>query len=222
MYEHVPIYHSIVLDCTPSYAFCGLTSHHRVRCSSALKQLAKHHSHVTNTPCKAPQKSRRGRYSFICPSIATNSEYRGSGRQNIARAIPESNLITGVGARRGHWFVIAIMLFLVLRHPTCASCVARMCCRMSNSIKHVWACPDQSSRRGHWFHIAIMLFLVLRHPTSHHVLHESVVGCPLLSTSKYEHVPINHRGVGIDFNWKHDVVSATSSNLRIMCCMDVL
>ena len=35
-----------------------------------------------------------------------------------------------------------------------------------------------------------MLFLVLRHPTSHHVLHESVVGCPLLSTSKYEHVPI--------------------------------
>jgi hypothetical protein len=32
------------------------------------------------------------------------------------------------------------------------------------------------------------------------VLHECVVGCPLLSTSKYEHVPINHRGVGIDFN----------------------
>ena len=25
------------------------------------------------------------------------------------------------------------MLFLVLRHPTCASCVAWMCCRMSNS-----------------------------------------------------------------------------------------
>jgi len=45
-----------------------------------------------------------------------------------------------------------------------------------------------------------MLLLVLRHPTSHHMLHESVVGCPLLSTSKYEHVPINHRGVGIDFN----------------------
>jgi hypothetical protein len=45
-----------------------------------------------------------------------------------------------------------------------------------------------------------MLLLVLRHPTSHHVLHGSVVGCPLLSTSKYEHVPIYHRGVGIDFN----------------------
>jgi len=32
----------------------------------------------------------------------------------------------------------------------------------------------------------------------HHVLHECVVGCPILS-SMYEHVPINHRGVGIDF-----------------------
>jgi hypothetical protein len=57
------------------------------------------------------------------------------------------------------------MLLLVLRHPTCASCVAWMCCRMSNSIKHVWACPHQSSRRRHWFLIAIMLFSVLRHPT---------------------------------------------------------
>jgi hypothetical protein len=32
----------------------------------------------------------------------------------------------------------------------------------------------------------------------HHVLHECVVGCPILS-STYEHVQINHRGVGIDF-----------------------
>jgi hypothetical protein len=32
----------------------------------------------------------------------------------------------------------------------------------------------------------------------HHVLHECVVGCPILS-SMYEHVPINHHGVGIDF-----------------------
>ena len=31
----------------------------------------------------------------------------------------------------------------------------------------------------------------------HHVLHECVVGYPNLS-SMYEHVPINHRGVGID------------------------
>ena len=59
---------------------------------------------------------------------------------------------------------IAIMLLLV-RHPTCASCVAWMCCRLSDSIKHVWAWPDQSSRRGHRFSLTIMLFLVLRHPT---------------------------------------------------------
>ena len=72
---------------------------------------------------------------------------------------------TGVGARRGHWFLIAIMLLLVIRHPTCASCVAWMCCRMSNSIKHVWACPDLSSRRKCRFLFAIMLLLVLRHPT---------------------------------------------------------
>ena len=130
------------------------------------------------------------------------------------------------------------MLLLVLRHPTCASCVAWMCCRMSNSIKHVWACPDLSSRRGHRFLIAIMLLMVLRHPTCascvawmccwmsnsiehvwqvpiyhrgvgidfplqsccswcyviqpvHHVLHECVVGCPLLS-SMYKRVPIFH------------------------------
>ena len=88
------------------------------------------------------------------------------------------------------------MLLLVPRHPTCASCVAWMRCRMSNSIKHAWACPDQSSRRGHWILIAIMLFFVLRHPTYHHVLHECVVGCPVQS-SMNEHVPINHRGVGI-------------------------
>jgi len=81
-------------------------------------------------------------------------------RQNLARAYG-----TGVGARRGHCILIAIMLLLVLRHPTCASCVAWMCCRMSNSIEHVWACPDQSSGRGHRFNSAIMLFLVLPHPT---------------------------------------------------------
>ena len=69
MYKHVPIYHSIVLDSTPSNTPFALTSHHRVRCSSGLKQLAKHYSHVTNAPCKAPKKIRRGRYSFICPSF---------------------------------------------------------------------------------------------------------------------------------------------------------
>jgi len=78
------------------------------------------------------------------------------------------------------------------------------------------------ARRGHWFLLAIMLLLVLRHPTCvHHVLHECIVGCPILS-SKYEHVPINHRGVGIDHYCNHVVVSVTSSNLCIMCCMNVL
>ena len=31
----------------------------------------------------------------------------------------------------------------------------------------------------------------------HNILHECVVGCPILS-SMHEHVPIYHRGVGID------------------------
>ena len=70
-----------------------------------------------------------------------------------------------LSSRRRHWFSLAIMLFLVLRHPTCASCIAWMCCRTSNSIKHVWACPDLSSRRGHRFLIEFMLLIVLRHPT---------------------------------------------------------
>ena len=40
-------YHLIVFDSTPSCTLCALTSHHRVRCSSGLKHLAKHHSHET-------------------------------------------------------------------------------------------------------------------------------------------------------------------------------
>ena len=236
------------------------------------------------------------------------------------------------------------MLLLVFRHPTCASCVAWMCCRVSNSIKHVWACPDdQSSRRGHRFLIVIMLVFVLRHPTCvsyiawmccrmsdsinkhvwacpdlsfdrlglytflrflrsnfspsrplqlcfeaacetsfardiylsvcpsqltqntevrgdkishvlsrspilsqawvhgvgidlilqsccsscyviqpvHHVLHECVVGCPILS-SMYEHVPINHRGVGIDFILQSCCSWCYVIQPLIMCCMNVL
>ena len=65
MYEHVPIYHLIVLDCTPSYTLCALTYHHRVRCSSGLKQLAKHHQHVTYTPCKAPKKAVEGATALL-------------------------------------------------------------------------------------------------------------------------------------------------------------
>ena len=67
IYEHAPIYHLIVLDSTPSYTLCAQTSQHRVRCSSAFKQLAKHHWHVTNTPCKAPQKAVEGATAlFVC------------------------------------------------------------------------------------------------------------------------------------------------------------
>ena len=98
---------------------------------------------------------------------------------------------------------IAIMLFSVLRHPTCASCVACMCCRMSDSIKHVWACPDLSLRCGHrslfqscccWcyviqpvHHIDFLLqscccWCYVIQPV-HHVLHECVVGCPILSST---------------------------------------
>jgi len=46
----------------------------------------------------------------------------------------------------------------------------------------------------------------------HHVLHECVVGCPILS-SMYEHVPINHRGVGIAIYRNHVLLGATSSSL---------
>ena len=59
---------------------------------------------------------------------------------------------------------------------------------------------------------------VIQH--AHHVLHECVVGCPIPS-SMYEHVPINHHGVDIAIYRNHVVVS-TSSNLCIMCCMNVL
>ena len=70
--EHVPFYHFIVLDSTPSYTLCALTSHHRVRCSSGLKHV-KHHQHVTNTPCKAPQKSVEGATAlFVCLSVLSS------------------------------------------------------------------------------------------------------------------------------------------------------
>jgi len=52
---------------------------------------------------------------FVCSVVVDDKRER----QNIARAYG-----TGVGARRGHRFLIAIMLLLVQRHPTCASCVA--------------------------------------------------------------------------------------------------
>ena len=50
---------------TSSFTLCALTSHHRVRCSSGLKQLAKHHQHVTYTPCKAPKKAVEGATALL-------------------------------------------------------------------------------------------------------------------------------------------------------------
>ena len=70
-------------------------------------------------PMQSTPKSRRGRYSFICLSVCSVVVDDRRERQNIARAYG-----TGVGSRRGHWFFIASMLLMVLRHPTCASCVA--------------------------------------------------------------------------------------------------
>jgi len=80
-------------------------------------------------------------------------------------------------------------------HVLCAtssnlsSCIACMCCRMSSSIKHVWAFPDLSSRCGHrsLFQSCCCWCYVIQ--PVHHILHECVVGCPILS-SMYGHVPI--------------------------------
>jgi len=99
MYEHVPIYHLIFLDSTPSYTLCTLTSHHRVRLCSGLYQLAKHHWHVTNAPCKALQKSRRGRYCFICLSVClfVLSSWMISVRDKISHVLTERAWVRGVG-----------------------------------------------------------------------------------------------------------------------------
>ena len=71
-FAHVPIFHFIVMDSTPPYTLCAPTSQHRVRCSSAFKQLAKHHWHVTNTPCKAPKKAVEGATAlYVLTSVRT-------------------------------------------------------------------------------------------------------------------------------------------------------
>ena len=88
IYEHAPIYHLIVLDSTPSYTLCALTSHHRVRCSSSLKQLAKLHSHVTYTPCKAPQKAVEGAtalFMYLQYSTTVQICYRCAVNKNTRR-----------------------------------------------------------------------------------------------------------------------------------------
>jgi len=95
MYEHVPIYHLIVIDSTPSCTLSALTSHHRVRCSSGLKQLAKHHSQVTHTPCKAPQKAVEGATAlFVC---LYSSSWMISVRDKISHVLTERAWVRGVG-----------------------------------------------------------------------------------------------------------------------------
>ena len=70
MYEHVPMYHFVVFVSTPSHTICALTSHHRVRCSSGLKHLAKHHSHETYMRrAKHSKKAVEGATAlFVCKS----------------------------------------------------------------------------------------------------------------------------------------------------------
>ena len=108
---HVPIYHLIVLDCTPSYTLCALTSHHRVRCSSGLKQLAKHHSQVTYTPCKAPQKA------VVCLFVFVVMDDKRE-RQNLARANSE---FFGIRIRHASNFfaVFALELLVIQLHTLC-------------------------------------------------------------------------------------------------------
>ena len=89
---------------------------------------------------QSTQKAVEGAICLSVRYVTQNTEVRED--KILLRAYPESRAYgTGVGARRGHCFFIASMLLLVIRHLTCASCVAWMCCRMSSSIKHVWACP---------------------------------------------------------------------------------
>ena len=99
MYEHVPIYHLIVLDSIPSNTLCALTSHHRVRCSSGLKHLAKRHSHETYMRRAKQLKSRRGRYCFICLSVCLSvlSSWMIGVRDKISHVLTERAWVRGVG-----------------------------------------------------------------------------------------------------------------------------
>jgi len=53
------------------------------------------------------------------------------------------------------WALISYCNHVVL--GATASCVAWMCCRMFNSIKHVWACPDLSFD-CHWLYTFLHSF----------------------------------------------------------------
>jgi len=151
---------------------------------------------------------------------------------------------------------IAIMLSLVLRHPTCVSCVAWMCCMMSDSIKHVRTCPDLSldrlwlytflhSLRSNfapsrplqlWFEAACEASLardkyaMQSTPKIRRGCYSFI--CPyssswMISVIDKKHGTCLRNGRGCAA-WalisycNHVVVGATSSNLCIMCCMNVL
>ena len=84
------------MDVLPPYTLCALTSHHRVRCSSALKQLAKHHWHVTYTPCKAIKKPYRALLLFcvfVCSVVVDDRRER----QKTWHVLTERAWVRGVG-----------------------------------------------------------------------------------------------------------------------------
>ena len=152
---------------------------------------------------------------------------------------------------------IAIMLLLVLRHPTCVSCVAWMCCTMSDSIKHVRTCPDLSLDRL-WLYTFLHslhsnfapsrpLQLWFEAPCEASLARDkyAMQSTPKIRRGRYSFICLsvrsywmisvrdkkhgtclrNGRGCAawaLVFYCKHVVNGATSSNLRIMCCMDVL
>ena len=159
--------------------------------------------------------------------------------------------------------IISIMLLLMLRHPTCASYIAWMCCRMSDSIKHVWPCPDLSTTPrivldctpSHLLTLFALLLLTiasvaalvwsrLRNIIStwqiRHAKHLksrrgrycfivclSVLSYWMISVRDKKHGTCLRNGRGcaawaLNSFCNHVVVSATSSNLCIMCCMNVL
>ena len=145
-------------------------------------------------------------------------------------------------------------------HPTCASCAAWMCgsCRMSNSIKQVWACPDLSFDRlvlyaflhflrsnfspsrplQLWFEAACETSLARdiyaksttqksRRGRYSFIVCLSVLSYWMISVRDKKHGTCLRNGRGcaawaLILNCKHVVVSDTSSNLCIMCCMNVL
>ena len=101
-----------------------------------------------------------------------------------------------------------------------ASCVAWMCCRMSNPIKQLlWACPDLSSRHGNRYILQSCCSWCYVIQPVHHILHEYVVGCPILS-SMYQHVPIYH-SIVLNSTPSYTLCALTSHH-RVCCCSGLI